>query len=246
MNKNKKRKKGLPVIQKSARPSKPLLFYFSVAVFDAIVIISWLIIPFWISKTEGETVGHELVFGLLIYALFIIATILSLFTLIGLPTYLVKNKQVAKGKWLAFSTLTLLICLVPVYLIAEPLFGSEAQTENQKQQLEVERQRTQADIEIAKGNAISKEVAIELLMSCSVYAFHYENQSNKDSGRRAELTDTGVNVFNPYQPGPDDLLWEMSVSDKLAAELLLKAREAAETCGRPGVYKNGQYENSTL
>lgn len=96
------------------KPSRWLRFYIAIGIVEALLTLFWVASGAWLdSQTGGDSaVGGSLVLGILFTGLFVLAAPFALFTLIGLPIHLLRQKP--HGKWLAFGLIALIFCIMPV------------------------------------------------------------------------------------------------------------------------------------
>ncbi|MDB5182060.1 MAG: hypothetical protein JWP13_823 [Candidatus Saccharibacteria bacterium] len=222
------------------KPSKWRYFFIVLGTLQAAGIALFFLVMFWASQQAKAGVsGTEFIALILFVTVVPAVAIISLVNLIGLPIYMRKHKP--HGKGLIFCILSLVISGLLVLYGAYNVYGL---TVYPKKLSEESRQKSEhSQQEFAAANAkpeITKEEAIQLLMTCKLIGFYYTNQTDKSdpaNGGWGELSSTGVVLTKV-----DGQLSRISIADKLIPELLPIAREAQKTCANLQFWHDGTYE----
>lgn len=238
-----------PKSSTAEKPSRLLNFYHFLGVVQAVIIVFGAGAMLYLRQLDGDAaVGANLVFGLLFSLLALISLALALIVLIGLPVYL--NKHRLQHTWQKRSTLTLIISIVVLSFIMWSSFGPREQTDYEKWAAGSAQRAQQAEqdaqneyLNSTMGKEITKKEAIVLFNKCQVHEFSYENQRKKYTGEWGELSSTGVVTAEIVGDASTHekviLVHAISVSDKLAPELLPVAQAAQKACKGVEIYKNG-------
>ncbi len=220
--------------------SKWRTFFIVIGFLQAAGIALFLLVMLWAAQQAKAGVSGTEFIALILFVIVVPAVaVISVVNLIGLPIYM--RKQKLHGKRLIFAILSLAISTLLVLYGAYNIYGLTVST---KKLLDESGQKSeQRQQEFAASNAkpeITKEEAIELLMTCKLKGFYYTNQTDKSdpaNGGWGEVSSTGV-VLTKVDGQP----YRISIADRLIPELVPIAREAQKTCTNPQFWHDGTYE----
>jgi len=210
-----------------------------------LVIVSGIFLYFLLIFALGGKPGTEFIGLLFVLVAAPVIGIAALINLIGLPIYIVKQKQ--RGKALVYWIIPFIISLgLSIYIGFGAYSYVLSSRDAQKQEAQQDKLNAAADKQsdelFAAENSRperSKDEAIQLIRSCVVEQLFYTHQTIRDTNVWGELSSTGVVVI--LTDGKPSM---MRIADSLVNELVPIAREAQTTCnGNPALWHDGDFEN---